>query len=79
MNKIEFEAALKDIAELLDAIVTEAIGKKGFCLILFDFNAPGVGNYVSNANRQDMITVLEETVKRLKNKEDIPAVYPTIQ
>ena len=38
----------------------------GFMLFTFDFNSKGRGNYVSNANRQDMIEALEELISNLK-------------
>ena len=34
------------------------------------FNEPGQSNYISNADRKDMIKSLRETADRLDNKED---------
>lgn len=42
----------------------------GFCLLVFEFHKPGLANYLSNAQREDMIKSLEETVARLKGKQD---------
>ena len=40
-----------------------------FTLIVFD--DPGVGQYIGNAERQDVIRALRETADRLENREDI--------
>lgn len=71
---LEFEQQLRQIAHGLDEIMKELWGRKGFCLIVFDFNEPGVSNYISNANREDMIKSLKETIERFENNEIIPAV-----
>lgn len=42
----------------------------GFCLLVFEFFEPGMANYLSNAQREDMIRALEETVARLKGGQD---------
>jgi hypothetical protein len=44
----------------------------GFCLLVFEFYKPGMSNYISNAQREDMILALEETLKRWKDKTDFP-------
>ena len=43
----------------------------GFCLLVFEFNKTGLSNYISNAQREDMITAMKETVIRLSGNEDI--------
>jgi len=44
----------------------------GFCLMVFDF---GVGtsraNYISNAERKDVIALLKEQLKRFEGQPDI--------
>lgn len=44
----------------------------GFALIVFELgNRQGKGgNYISNGTRETMIAALDETVQRLKNKQD---------
>lgn len=43
----------------------------GFCLIVFELNKQtGMSNFVSNANRDDMILALEEMIENLKNDKD---------
>lgn len=41
-----------------------------FVLLVFD--DPGVAQYVSNAERSDIIKALRETADRLEHREDIP-------
>lgn len=49
-----------------------AQGKCLFALIVADTEGPGVGQYVSNVRRKDMIEMLRETADRLEKREDIP-------
>jgi hypothetical protein len=59
---------MKDLATLLQ----KKMPGIGFALLVFDFKTPGVANYISNAQRDDMILALEEKVKVLKEKRDFP-------
>lgn len=84
MEKIEggyiaYEKAMRDIARLIDAELQKRIGRMGFALLVFEFGAPGLGNYISNVNRADMITSLKEIIGRLERHEDMPAAHPTEQ
>ena len=73
------EAYLKNIAGALDQVFQETFGKIGFALLLFDFNDPSIGNYISNTKREDMIKTLRETADRLEKNQDIPPATTTIQ
>jgi hypothetical protein len=74
------ERLLTTMAKAIDKTLCKELGRVGFVLLVFDFNQPGVANYVSNANRADMIKALRETADRLENKEDIPKInVKTIQ
>jgi len=42
----------------------------GFVLLVFPFYAVGVTNYVSNANRQDVIKALREAANSLESEQD---------
>jgi hypothetical protein len=42
----------------------------GFALLVFEFHKPGISNYLSNAQRGDMIKALEETLARWKAGDD---------
>ncbi|MGV3588580.1 MAG: hypothetical protein ACO1OF_16360 [Adhaeribacter sp.] len=46
---------------------------KAFCVFTFDFGPGGVGNYLSNANREDMIKALREMADALEQGK----VFPT--
>ena len=40
----------------------------GFCLLVFDFNTTqGRMNYISNANRADMLTAIKEFIARVES------------
>lgn len=54
----------------LAGILSDELKGLGFALFVFEFKAPGIANYISNAQREDMITALEEKLKRFKNQED---------
>ena len=67
---------LSTLAETLDEVLEEYLGKRmGFAVLIFEFGAPGVANYISNAERKDMIEALKETVERFEKGETIPPVY----
>lgn len=68
MSKHVDAQKMRDIA----GMIQKKIPKIGFALLVFDFNTPGIANYISNAQREDMILALEEKVKVLKEKRDIP-------
>lgn len=61
---------LQEVARGLDQIFNGDLKgtdrTTGWCLITFGFNAPGIGNYVSNASRPDMITALRELADQLE-------------
>lgn len=73
------EEEMRHLGNLIDQYLQDRFGRKGFALLVFEFNAPGIGNYISNCNREDMIKSLEETAERLRGRQDIPAAHPTKQ
>lgn len=50
--------------------MSEALPGLGFALIVFEFGKPGRSDYISNGNRQEMITALRECADNLENKKD---------
>lgn len=50
--------------------ITKQIPGLGFCLIVYPFHEKGISNYISNSQREDMIVFLQETLDRLKSKQD---------
>ena len=58
---------MRDIAAMID----KELKGLGFALITFEMgDGPRMSNYISNAQREGMIEALDETVKRLKSKQD---------
>ncbi|HLI94243.1 MAG TPA: hypothetical protein VKU83_11555 [Puia sp.] len=67
------------MAQQIGAAQMRKLGKKirneipvniGFCLLIFEFHKPGIANYISNAQREDMIKSLRETADRLEKGQD---------
>ncbi len=83
MNQIlrqqQIEAGLQDIAAVVQHAINLVFGKMGWALIVFEFGAPCIGNYISNAQRKEMIETLRETADRLERNQDIPPAGTTIQ
>lgn len=75
----QIENDLKLIAAGVNDEIKERFGKMGFALIVFDFGRPGISNYISNAQRSDMIAALRETADRLEQRQDIPPAHQTVQ
>lgn len=63
MSKIAMQKMAESVAKMLPKDM-------GYTLLVFPFNRPGISNYISNANRVDMIKALRETVYRLERKQD---------
>lgn len=81
MSYLQTEKIMRVMAKALEDFLDEKLPgpKKGFALIIFEFNEPGISNYISNAERKDMIQALSETAERLERNQDIPAVIGGIQ
>lgn len=75
----KMEVLLRSLAEKIDAALHEQFGKIGFALLVFEFHKPGIGNYISNVKRADMVKALRETANRLEKKQDIPPGLKGIQ
>lgn len=74
------ESFLQEIAIMIDEKLKVSCGRKiGFALVVFEFDNPGIGNYVSNAERESMIKALRETADRLKLRQDIPKTIGSVQ
>jgi hypothetical protein len=56
----------------LAKMIKDQIPGLGFALIVFPFGDNKLSNYISNAQRPDMIEALEETVIRFKKGQDFP-------
>lgn len=65
-NSLEKE---QEYMRLLAKNISRQIPGLGFALFVFEFDKPGMSNYISNAQREPMIQALEETLQRFKNNE----------
>lgn len=73
---INDENFLNKMANAISESLKKAFGPKtGFALLIFEFDNPGMGNYVSNVKRSTMIDALRETADRLEKNQAMP---PTI-
>lgn len=66
MSEIENQRRIEEMMLGLGKAVGEVVEPLGlgFALIVFEFYEPGVGHYISNAERESMIKALRETAKR---------------
>jgi len=79
-KQLHIEKIMRSIAASLDEVIENNIGKgMGFVLILFKFGEPGITNYISNAQRAEIITGLRESANKLELGQDTPAAHGTIQ
>jgi len=55
---------MNDLASVLDQVLNgdKRPREKGFVVLMFDFGADKRLNYISNANREDVISTLKEMV-----------------
>lgn len=71
------QAFLDQIAQSLDRMITAYYGEcMGFSLLVFPMGVPEEeatsGNYVSNADRSDMIKALRDIASQIESGEIIP-------
>jgi hypothetical protein len=76
MNSIEkqqiLEKAMQAIAGAVEDTFNETVGPMAYALVVFELGRPGIGNYITNAQRADIIKALRETADRLEHHQDIP-------
>jgi hypothetical protein len=75
MTEPELRQFFSDLARKVEDSLPPGPSSKGKCLfalIVADTTEPGVGQYVSNVQRGDMIRLLRETADRLERREDVP-------
>jgi hypothetical protein len=53
---------LNKIMNDIGKILADVVKPKGFALLVFDLGNDGNMNYISNANRDDMITAMKEFI-----------------
>jgi len=69
MKKSDQQIGASQMKEIA-SIIQNKINGLGFALLIFPFEAPGMANYVSNAERDGMIKAFEEVLFRWKNNQD---------
>jgi hypothetical protein len=57
---------MKDLADVLKKLIGDK--EVGFALFVFPFNKPGIWNYISTAQRTDMINSVRQIIDQLENK-----------
>jgi len=67
--QIESSNTLQALANIIRRRLKRSFPNRnlGFALLAFDFGGDGFLNYVSNANRKDMITMLREMILALES------------
>jgi predicted RNA-binding protein len=70
-----YRRKMNDLADALDTYFNGALrGEKrhtGFCLMVFRFGEGGRANYISNANREDVVTLLKEQLARFEGQPEL--------
>jgi hypothetical protein len=66
-------AQAEELMRIVARGISEVFPGMAFTLLIFNFNATGSANYISNTNRGDMVKTLRETADRLERREEIPA------
>jgi len=61
----------------LAALLQDEFPEYGFALLVFDFNSPGRMNYISNAQRADMVNALKELITKFESQTHGQARTPT--
>lgn len=79
-----FHKLMNDLARELDERFNPSLPglpagprRVGFFLTCFEFNAPGRFNYISNAEKLDVKTMLKDIVARIEAREQMDAAGPT--
>jgi hypothetical protein len=75
LTEPELRDYFRGLARMIEGALPPGPSSKGRCLfalIVTDTMEAGIGQYVSNVQRADMIKMLRETADRLEKNEDIP-------
>jgi hypothetical protein len=72
----KYRDQMQRLARVLDSVLNDgATGddrKTGFCLMIFPFaDFGGRANYISNANRDDIIILLKEQLARFEGQPEL--------
>lgn len=78
-KQIIIEELMKALGYTIDKALKDHLENIGFVLITFGFKTAGIGNYISNGKREDIIKALREAADKLEANEDLPPANTTIQ
>lgn len=69
----QYQQEMNDLARLINWTLNEEAhpGSTGFILMVFPFGDEGRCNYISNADREDIVTLFKEQLSRLEGSPDI--------
>lgn len=71
----EFVEKMGALARALDELFNGDLRGKdrhtGFCLMVFKFGSEGRANYISNAERADVVTLLKEQLARFEGQPEL--------
>ena len=72
----EYIEKMNALAHVLDTLFNGELKgpdrKTGFCLMVFSFgDGPGRANYISNAKRDDVVTLLKEQLARFEGQPEV--------
>lgn len=75
-TQADLEQRMRDLAQYID----ENTGPRAsFTLIIWPEDAAKLTNYISNADRADVIQALRETADRLETRADMPPAVGGVQ
>ena len=57
----------EEMMRSLGEAITDVFPGMGFVVLAFEFNEPGISNYISNANKDDIVKTLRETADKLES------------
>lgn len=67
-NRVDGQA-MRDVADKIKISLPDGVG---FALLVYEHNAVGMSNYISNSQRPDMIKALRECADRLEKGQSFP-------
>jgi len=71
----EYEEGMRTIGAAIDAVFNgegeKRERKTGFVLLVFDFGDQGRCNYISNAERADVVVLLKEQLARFEGQPEM--------
>lgn len=73
------EVAVDGLGQAIDAILRQELGNVGFALLIFNYGECSIGNYISNAAREDVIKVFRRSADRLESQQNVPLTIGSIQ